>query len=168
VIEGGPDLDITDHVEADSKAGIALAQMKKAEPSFGVSDFLQGARGAYEMILMGFERGDLDNIKPLLSEDVFEAFVDVVAAREDQGLTIEADFIGVRELTLTNATFDNSSSTGEITMKFISELTSVVRDKSGDIIEGKANEIKRQKDSWTFARKMGADDPNWVLVDTDA
>ena len=64
VIEGGPDLDITDHVPAESPAGQALTQMKRIEPSFGVSDFLGGARGAYEMIVMGYERGNLAEIQP--------------------------------------------------------------------------------------------------------
>ena len=43
-----------------------------------------------------------------------------------------------------------------------------VRDNAGEIIEGSATEIKRQKDTWAFARKMGSDDPNWLLVSTDA
>ena len=104
VIDGGPDLDITDHVDEDSDAAKALAEMKRLEPSFGVADFLQGARGAYEMIVMGYENGDLDDIQPILSEDVYESFVSGVAAREDQGLKIEANFIGVREIKLMDAT----------------------------------------------------------------
>ena len=58
VIEGGIDRDITDHVEDGSSAAKALASMKLAEPGFGVGEFLQGARGAYEMILMAFEQGE--------------------------------------------------------------------------------------------------------------
>ena len=166
VIEGGPDRDITDHVKEGSVAAKALAAMKAAEPSFAVGEFLQGARGAYEMILMGFERGDLDSIKPFLSDEVFDTFADVVAAREKQGLTIDAQFIGVREITLTKAKFLKTKSRGEVTVKFVGELTSVVRDKAGDIIEGKVNEMKRQKDTWTFARNMGTNDPNWKLVAT--
>lgn len=166
VIEGGPDHDIVDHVDENSDAADALARMKRAEPSFGVSDFLGGARGAYEMILVGFERGDLDEIKPLLAEDVYETFVDVVGAREDQGLTIEAEFIGVRELSLVDATFDDDTNTAEISVKYIGELTSVVRNSEGEIIEGSPTQVKRQKDVWTFARRMGVDDPNWQLVAT--
>ncbi|MCF6314829.1 MAG: Tim44/TimA family putative adaptor protein [Marinosulfonomonas sp.] len=166
VIEGGPDRDIIDHVKEGSAVAKALAAMKAAEPSFSVGEFLQGARGAYEMILMAFERGDLDSIKPFLSEEVFDTFADVVAAREKQGLTIDAQFIGVREITLTKAKFLKTKSRGEVTVKFVGELTSVVRDKAGDIIEGKVNEIKRQKDVWTFARNMGTNDPNWKLVAT--
>ncbi|MEM6658988.1 MAG: Tim44/TimA family putative adaptor protein [Pseudomonadota bacterium] len=168
VIEGGPDHDITDHVAEDSDQAQTLAAMKRVEPGFSVSEFVQGARGAYEMIVMGFEKGNLDEIQPFLSEEVFDTFVSVVAAREDQGLTIEAEFIGVRETTLSDAKFDKDTNQAEITMKFIGELTSVVRDRGGDIIEGNPNTVKRQKNSWTFARVMGKDDPNWLLVATDA
>ncbi len=168
VIEGGPDLDITDHVDEDSDAAQALTGMKRLEPSFHVADFLQGARGAYEMIVMGYERGELAEIQPFLSEDIYESFVDGVAAREDQGLTIEADFIGVREMKLVNATLNEETQEGEVTIRFVSELTSAVRDRGGDIVEGSLTEVKRQKDTWSFARTMGADDPNWLLVSTDA
>lgn len=168
VIEGGPDHDITDHVDADSPQAQDLAAMKRIEPSFSVGEFVQGARGAYEMIVMGFERGNLDDIQPFLAEDVFETFVDVVSAREDQGLTIESDFIGVRETSLKDVRFDKDTNTAEITMRFVGELTHVVRDKGGDIIEGDAKAVKRQKDNWTFARTMGSNDPNWRLVATDA
>ncbi|MEX0310038.1 MAG: Tim44/TimA family putative adaptor protein [Tateyamaria sp.] len=168
VIEGGPDLDITDHVDEDSDAAKALAEMKRVEPSFHVADFLQGARGAYEMIVMGYERGDLADIQPFLSEEIYESFVDGVAAREDQGLTIEAEFIGVRELKLMNATYDEDTNEAELTIRYVAELTSAVRDQGGDIVEGSPTEVKRQKDTWAFARTMGADDPNWLLVSTDA
>ncbi len=167
VIEGGPDLDITDHVAEGSDQAKALAEMKRIEPSFGVSEFLSGAKGAYEMIVMGYERGDLAEIQPFLSEDIYESFVDGVAAREDKGLTIEANFIGVRETTLVDATFDSATKEAEMTIRFGAELTSAVRDKGGDIVEGSTTEIKRQKDTWVFARIMGSDDPNWLLVSTD-
>lgn len=168
VIDGGPDLDITDHVDEDSDAAKALAEMKRLEPSFHVADFLQGARGAYEMIVMGYENGELADIQPLLAEDIYESFVDGVSAREDQGLTIEAQFIGVREMKLVNATLDPETNEAEITIRFVAELTSAVRDQGGDIVEGSLTEVKRQKDTWAFSRVMGADDPNWLLVSTDA
>lgn len=166
VIEGGPDHDIIDHAQEGSETAKALAAMKRIEPSFAVGDFLQGARGAYEMILMGFERGDLAEIKPFLSNDIYEAFAEVVEAREKQGLTVEADFVGLRELALDSATFDDTTKEAEVTVRFVGELTSVVRDNAGEIIEGKPNEIKRQRDVWTFARVMGSNDPNWQLVAT--
>ncbi|MFQ1700295.1 Tim44/TimA family putative adaptor protein [Loktanella agnita] len=166
VIEGGPDLDITDHVPEGSDSAQALAAMKRVDPPFNVGEFLGGARGAYEMILMAFEKGDLESILPFISEDIYEAFATVVDERQRQGVTVEANFIGISDMTLTTAEFDETTKEGEITVRFKSELTSVVRDNGGDVIEGSATEIKRQKDSWTFSRKMDAGDPNWRLVAT--
>ncbi|WP_299964688.1 Tim44/TimA family putative adaptor protein [uncultured Roseobacter sp.] len=168
VIEGGPDLDIVDHVPEDSDAAKALAAMKRTDPSFNVTDFLGGARSAYEMIVMGYESGELSDIQPILAEDIYESFVDGIAAREDQGLTVESTFIGVRELKLNDASFDESTGEAELTIRFVAELTSVVRNSDGEIVEGSTKEVKRQKDTWVFARDMGSDDPNWLLVSTDA
>jgi predicted lipid-binding transport protein (Tim44 family) len=167
VIEGGPDLDITDHVDEDSAEARAFADMKRLEPNFGVADFLQGARAAYEMIVMGYETGELSEIQPFLSEEIYESFVDGVAAREDEGLQIEAEFYGVREMKIVNATLDPETNEAEISVRFVAELTSVVRDKAGDIIEGSATDVKKQKDTWVFSRTMGTDDVNWMLVSTD-
>jgi predicted lipid-binding transport protein (Tim44 family) len=167
VIEGGPDHDIIDHVEDGSESAKALAAMKMAEHNFTVTEFLQGARSAYEMILMAFENGETDDLRPFLADEVLDTFATVIRQREEQGLTITASFIGVRELTLDSARFDRNTGVGEITVRFVGELTSVVKNAAGEVIEGDPNEIKRQRDVWTFARKMGAKDPNWELVATD-
>lgn len=164
--EAGPDRDITDHVGDDTPAARALAGMKLAEPAFSVTTFLQGARGAYEMILMAFERGDLAQVKPFLAADVFDSFAEAVAARQAQGLTVEAQFVGLRELALHDASFDRDTAEAEITVRFVGELTSVVRNAAGEVVEGSATAVKRQRDVWTFARRMGAADPNWQLVAT--
>lgn len=166
VIEGGVDTDITDHVDDGSPAAEALAQMKAAEPEFHVGDFLHGARQAYEMILMAFEAGDMDSLLPLLSRDVYESFMEVVEMRENEGLSVEASFVGLRDVRIVGARFDRTRSEGEVSVRFDAELTSVVRDREGRIVEGDPNEIKRQKDVWTFARRMGENDPNWQLVAT--
>lgn len=166
VIEGGPDTDITDHVDSGTPAAEALAAMKQAEPEFHVGEFLHGARQAYEMILMAFENGTMDDILPLLSPDVYESFMEVIELREREGLRVEASFVGLREVKIAAAHFDPVSAEGELTVRFVGELTSVVRNAAGEIVEGDPNEIKRQKDTWTFARRMGVDDPNWQLVAT--
>ncbi len=166
VIDGGPDHDIIDHVPEDSDAAAALAEMKRIEPSFSLGEFIGGAKGAYEWILMAFERGNLDEVAPFLSEDVYEAFAQVVDARQAQGLTIEAEFVGVRGTTVADAHFDDATSRAEITVRFVGELISVVKNQDGEIVEGKPGQSKKQKDAWTFERVMGANDPNWRLVAT--
>ena len=166
VIEGGADRDIIDHVTEGSDAAKALAAMKKAEPSFAVGPFLQGARGAYEMILMAFEKGELDRIRPFLSDDVEASFAEAIAEREKNGLTVEAAFLGIKELTLHDATYTPDSRFGEIAVRFVADQTYVVRNKAGEIVEGSPREVKKTRDIWTFARQMGSDDPNWQLVAT--
>jgi predicted lipid-binding transport protein (Tim44 family) len=166
VIEGGPDRDIIDHVADGSDAARALAEMKKAEPSFTVGPFLEGARGAYEMILMAFEKGELDRIRPFLSDDVEASFAEAIAQREGDGLTVEATFLGIKELTLHEATFNADSRFAEIAVRFVADQTYVVRNKAGEVVEGSPREVKKTRDIWTFARQMGSDDPNWQLVAT--
>ncbi|GAB4382788.1 Tim44/TimA family putative adaptor protein [Albidovulum sp.] len=166
VIEGGADHDIIDHVPQGSDAARALAQMKEVEPSFSVQRFLAGARSAYEMILMAFERGDLDPVRPFLAADVLDAFVEAVEARRARGLTVTAEFLGIRDIAIKDATFDPETGEAEIAVRFVGELISSARDAEGRIVEGNPNAVRKQRDVWTFARRMGGGDPNWQLVAT--
>jgi predicted lipid-binding transport protein (Tim44 family) len=140
--------------------------MKKAEPSFSVTDFLGGARQAYEMILIAFEEGDRDGLRPFLADDVYDSFEAVIASREEQGLSIDATFVGLREIKLAEAEYDWRTKEGELTLSMVAELTAVVTDAKGKVVEGDKATVKRQKDVWTFARTMGSDDPNWTLIAT--
>lgn len=165
-MDSGFDMDIADHFDLNSISGKALAMMKKTDADFSVDDFVAGAKQAYEMILMAFERDDLETLDTFLSDDVFQGFKSVIDARQAKNLTVDAEFIGVRDIRLTDAAFDTSDNVAEITVAFEGELTSVVKNAKGKIVEGSADEVKRQRDVWTFARTMGTDDPNWELVET--
>lgn len=165
VIEGGLDRDISDNT-TDPASTQALAAMKTADPSFNVGDFLKGARSAYEMILMAFDKGDIDRIRPFLGPDIAATFAEAIADRTKQGLTITSTFGGIRELTLTEATYDPRTKLAEIDVRFGAELSRVVKDATGAVVEGAPNAIIRQRDTWTFARTMGTSDPNWHLAAT--
>ncbi len=160
------DQDITDHVSEGTPSALALAQIKKLEPTFSVGEFLGGARGAYEMILMAFQNAELDRIRPFLSPEVEESFSAAIADREAKGLTFEAKFAGISELSLVEAKFDAVSRFAELTVRFLGEQTVVVRNKAGEVVEGSPTAIKRQRDTWTFERQIGASDPNWQLAAT--
>lgn len=160
------DHDITDFVPAESPSAAALHRMKEIESSFMLGDFLRGAKSAYEMILMSFEQGELADIRAFLSDEVYGAFASVVESREQQGLTVEAEILGVSGVDVVDARINPVNNAAEITVRFTSELTSVVRDRGGNIVEGSASQSRRQKDVWTFSRVLGADDPNWQLVAT--
>lgn len=164
----GPDPDIADHTDPDGPAGQALAAMKQAEPSFRVGEFLTGARGAYEMILMSFEKGDITPVRPFLSPAVASAFDGVIETRRARGLTTSAEFSGLREMAIAGAAFDPTTGSAEITMRFTGELISATHDSSGALVEGDPKAPRKQRDLWTFERRMGANDPNWELVATGA
>lgn len=167
VIEGGTtDPDIADFTDPESATGKALAAMKRVDRNFSVADFSHGARAAYEMLVMAYENGDLATLKTHLAPEVYDSFAAAIEARNAKGYTVEASFAGVREVKLVEARFDPESSEGDITMRFVGELTSVVRDPEGRIVEGAPHELKQQKDVWTFTRNMASEDPNWLLTGT--
>ncbi len=143
-----------------------IEAMHRADPDFTLPAFLEGARAAYEMILMAYESGDRASLRELLAPEVFEAFEQRIAEREAKGLHVDARFIGVRELRIENATFDAKSHEADITVRFVGELITAVRDAEGRIVEGDPNEIHRQTDVWTFSRRLGTDDPTWLLTAT--
>mgnify|MGYP005728822301 FL=1 len=168
VIDGGEDTDITDNVDKKSPSAEALARMKKVDADFMVNDFLTGARSAYEMILMAFENGDLKDVESFLDEDVKDAFQQVIDMRAKKKLKVEAEFYGIRELSLKNADFDDKTNVAELSVSFTGELSSVVKNKDGEVVEGDAKQVKRQRDTWTFSRDLSSSDPNWLLVATSS
>lgn len=169
VIEGGLiDHDIADFIDEKSETGHALTAMKVIEPSFSVTAFMQGAKQAYEMLVMAFQHGDTDTLKKFLSPEVFESFAKIIDTRIRNDWKVEASFGGIREVTLTGAELDKASNEADITIRFVGEFTSVTRDAAKNIVEGDANAIRKQKDVWTFSRVMGSNNPNWVLVATGA
>jgi predicted lipid-binding transport protein (Tim44 family) len=167
VIEGGGvDADIADFVDVEGEAGKALAAMKRIDPEFNVTEFSHGARQAYEMIVMAYENGDVETLRQFLSDEVFEPFAAAIEARNAKGYTVEASFHGVREVKVVDAHFDAARNEGDISVRFLGELTSVVRDPEGNVVEGDPKEIKQQRDVWTFTRDLGSDNPNWLLTGT--
>ena len=169
VIEGSAeqvDQDIADHTDPDGQAGQAVAQMKRAEPDFNLGQFLSGAKSAYEMILMAFERGDLEPVRPFLSEDVAQAFQSVIDDRKARGQTVEAQYLGTRETALAGAAFDADTGHAEVSVRFLGEMIVATRDADGQVVEGDPKSARKQRDVWTFGRQMGHADPNWQLVAT--
>lgn len=166
VIDGDADNDITDHAEPGSANAKALAEMKSVEPQFAVGPFLAGAKSAYEMILMAFERGDLSGVRAFLAPPVAEAFESVIAERQARNLTTTAEFLGTRETALAEAEFNRATGMAELSVRFVGEMIVATRDADGNVVEGDPKAARKQRDVWTFARHMGEADPNWQLVAT--
>jgi predicted lipid-binding transport protein (Tim44 family) len=168
VVKGGQPAaaEIKDVPGVDAESSAALRRMAAADGSFSPKEFVQGARWAYEMILMAYENGDAATLRPLLADDVYESFVSAIEARRAEGLTVEARFIGVKDARIFSAIFTEETGEADIEMRFTGELVSVIRNVDHEIVEGDPAEVRRQTDLWTFTRRMGSSDPNWVLTAT--
>lgn len=140
--------------------------MRRVEPDFSPAAFASGARQAYEMLLMAFENGDKDTLQKFLAPDVYQGFATVIDQRADEGLTVDARFVGLRKAEIVGARFDPEDNVAEIDMKFVGELITAVRDSEHRVVEGDPNEVRREHDQWTFGRQLGASDPNWLLIAT--
>jgi predicted lipid-binding transport protein (Tim44 family) len=170
VVDGGQvapaPAEIEDIPGVDAESLAALRRMAAADHDFDPKEFMLGARWAYEMILMGFESGDSATLRPLLADDVYETFVSAINARKAEGLTVEARFIGVKDSRIFSAIFTEETGEADIEVRFTGELVSVIRNVNHEIVEGDPAEVRRQTDLWTFTRRMGSSDPNWILTAT--
>ncbi len=134
-------------------------------PQFDADEFTYGAKAAYEMIVTGFAAGDKKSLKNLLSKEVYTGFAAAIDDRKKRGMKMTTQFIGIDHAEIFNAELEGKKAL--ITMRFVSELVSMVRDKAGSVVEGDATETQNITDIWTFERNLSSRDPNWRLVATD-
>ena len=127
---------------------------------------MTGARAAYEMIVMAYAEGDRRTLKNLLSREVLEGFEASIRERENRGETVETRFVAIDKSDITAAELRGRSA--QVTLRFISQLVSVTRDKAGNVIDGSPDKVTEVTDVWTFARDVSSRDPNWKLVATEA
>jgi predicted lipid-binding transport protein (Tim44 family) len=152
--------------EAGSPLASGLDAILRDDKSFDAKHFIAGARAAYEMIVLAYAEGDRRALKNLLSRDVYEGFENAIRERETKGETVETRFVAIDKSDITGAELRGRSA--QITVRFVSQLISVTRDKSGSVIEGNPDKVTDVTDVWTFARDLSSRDPNWKLVATEA
>ena len=164
--KAGPDDDIFDYVEENSKSAGAFKKMKGFDSDFSVNKFVSGAKMAYEIIIMAFENGDIEKLGTLLEQKVLKSFKTVIQKRKKDGLVIEAKFIGMRDIRIIDASFSEKTKIADITLSFKSEISTVVKDAEGSVVEGHPDEIKKQKDTWVFTKDLSKKSPIWLLKST--
>ena len=129
-------------------------------------DFLKGAKIAYESIITDFSSGNLKNIKNLIDKKIFADFSEAIQERNQKGLTSETTFIGINSADIKEYVQKNNMF--EITVDFVSEIISCVKDNNKKIISGDPEKIKKVYDTWKFSRNIESYSPNWLLTDTEA
>jgi predicted lipid-binding transport protein (Tim44 family) len=150
--------------EPDSALEHGLDAIVEKDASFDPRHFLSGARSAYEMIVLAFANGDRRALRDLLSSEVFESFEAAIKEREKAEQKTETRFVSIDKAELVGA--ESRDRTAQLTVRFVSQMISVTRDKAGNIVEGNADKVADITDIWTFARDMTSRDPNWKLVGT--
>jgi predicted lipid-binding transport protein (Tim44 family) len=152
--------------EAGSAAAAGLDAIVGVDPNFDPKAFLTGARSAYEMIVTAYAEGDRRTLKNLLSRDVFEGFEAAISEREKRGETVESRFVSIDEAEISGA--ELRVKTAQVTVRFLSQLVTVTRDRQGKVVDGNPEKVAEVTDVWTFSRDVTSRDPNWKLVATEA
>ena len=150
--------------EPDSALAQGLDAIAAQDSSFDPRHFLSGARSAYEMIVLAFANGDRRALRDLLSSEVYESFEAVIKDRERHEQKSETRFVSIDTAELVAA--EQRDRTAQLTVRFVSQMISVTRDKAGTIVDGNPDRVADITDVWTFARDTTSRDPNWKLVGT--
>ena len=129
-------------------------------------EFLKGAEIAYETIVTNFSKGKLKDIKSLLDMNVYEQFNTAVDERKSKNYSSETTFIGINSAKIKH--HKQNKNMLEVTVEFVSEIISCIRDKENKIISGDPEKVKRVNDVWKFSKDSRSANPNWLLIDTQA
>ena len=149
-----------------SPIAAGLDAIVRQEPRFEPQGFLVGAKSAYETIVTAFARGDRKTLKGLLAKEVYDGFEQAIAEREKRGEKAESNFVSIDKAEITGV--DVKGKAAQVTIAFVSQLISVVRDAQGNVVDGSADAVSEVNDVWTFSRQLGSRDPNWLLVATES
>ena len=128
--------------------------------------FLKGAEIAYEQIITSFAKGDKKTLKPLLEKQMFNRFAEVIDERKNKEFKYETTFIGLKSTKILE--FKKIENIYKVTVNFVSEIITCVKDKNNKVVEGDPDTIKTVNDVWRFAKNMWSRDPTWYLVDTSS
>ena len=160
----GPAPAVADTVfEPNAAAGVRA--IISADNSFDVGRFLEGSKSAYRMILEAYWRGDEEALAPYVGDDVREAFATSIAERTAAGHVLENRLMNIENATIASAQLENKLAT--VTVRFDADVSAVTRDADGTVIAGSLSDAVPTHDVWTFTRTIRAEDPNWILTDTD-
>ena len=152
--------------EPDSAVAAGLDAIAREDKTFDPKHFITGARTAYEMIVPAYAEGDRSTLRNLLSREVYEGFDAAIRERLSKGETVETRFVAIDRSDITAAEVRGRAA--QVTVRFVSQVVSVTRDKAENVIEGNPEKITNVTDVWTFARDLSSRDPNWKLVAAEA
>ena len=129
-------------------------------------EFIKGAKIAYETIITNFANGKLKEIKSLLDKNVYQQFEEAIKDRDAKSYFSETTFIGINSAEVKE--HKQNKNMLEVTVEFVSEIISSVKDKDNKVVSGDPEKIKKVLDTWKFSKDSRSPNPNWLLIDTQA
>ena len=129
-------------------------------------EFVTGAKIAYETIITNFANGKLKDIKSLLDKSVYLQFEQAIRDRDEKKFSSETTFIGINSAEIKE--HQQNKNMLEVTVEFVSEIISCVKDKDNKVVSGDPEKIKKVLDTWKFSKDSRSSNPNWLLIDTQA
>ena len=155
----------TRHVLPDPRTvpGAALGRIAAAERGFDPENFLNGAEGAFRMIVTAFAAGDRQTLRALLSDATYAGFEQAITDRENAGEQQRTEIRAVHEMAIETA--DLRGSTAEIVVRFVTDQVNMTTGRDGEVVTG-SDAITELTDLWTFQREVGSSDPSWKLTGT--
>ena len=141
-----------------------LKAIKAADMNFSTTEFILGARNAFEWVIGAFGKSDKEKLQMVLSPERFSHFMEEMDRRIAEGNQYQTTLIAIDAADITEATLKGSIA--EITVQFTTEQINIIRDKENSIIHGNASEVEKLIDVWTFERDIKSRDPNWKITAT--
>ncbi|MFN2098931.1 Tim44/TimA family putative adaptor protein [Altererythrobacter sp. MF3-039] len=142
-----------------------VREIAAADRTFDISSFLEGAKGAYQMILEAFWNGDRETLKELCDDDVYKGFEAAISEREAAGETLDNSLVRIEDTKIHSAMLDGRIA--RVGVLFVADIAAVTRDKDGNMIAGSLDDAIESRDIWTFSRDVTAAGPDWLLDETD-
>lgn len=139
-----------------------MEAIRRADGTFAPETFLTGARAAYEMIVQAFAEGDRETLRRFLAPTVYERYDTAITEREGRGLTQTTDIVRLSDAKIEDAELDGRMA--RVKVAFDADLSTVLRNAEGVVVEGDPSRVRAAHEIWTFERDVKARDPNWMLA----
>ena len=153
------------YAESGTPAWTGLDDIAAADSGFAIKSFIEGAKSAYEMIVIAFADGNRAMLRNLLSPEVYEGFAAALDGREKRGEKLTTTFVSIDKVAIEDAALQGRIA--KIKVHFTAQMTTVTRDSSGTVIDGDPDKVVQIDDIWTFTRDTSSRDPNWKLSVTE-
>ena len=146
-------------------AGPGVRALLAADATFDVARFLEGAKGAYRLILESFWKGELDAVRSHVDDHIFQTFEAAVEQRKKDGLVLDNRLVTIDQAVIAEASIERSVAV--LTVRFEADIAAVTRNSEGQVVAGSLSDAVQTRDLWSFRRDTSSRDPNWVLIETD-